>query len=134
MKKIVGRTEEIFFPELNLKVSAKVDTGAWRTALHVDGIRLENDRLIFWIDSPENLYSYDDFKVIDVRNSFGEKQTRYSIKLKVKLGKKKYSILVSLTDRKNMKYPCLIGRRFLRRYGFLVDVRQKYVNDRFKKI
>jgi hypothetical protein len=131
---IVGRTERISFPELNLCMDAKVDTGAWRTALHVDGIELVDDILIFWIGNRDNCYEFKEYEIIKVRNSFGLTQERYSIKLKIRIGGKSYKVLVSLTDRNNMKYPCLIGRRFLRRYGLLVDVRKKNISDRYKKI
>jgi hypothetical protein len=39
-----------------------------------------------------------------------------------------------LTDRKKMKYPVLIGRRFLYKFNYLVDVTKKNVNDRNKKV
>ena len=32
-----------------------------------------------------------------------------------------------------MKYPCLLGRDFLGRNGFIVDVSKENVNDRTKK-
>lgn len=126
--RIVGRSERITFPELNICLKAKVDTGAWRTALHVDSIKIEGDSLIFWIGNEENVFIYNEYQTVVVRNSFGHIETRYSIFLKVKMGGKNYKILVSLTDRKNMKFPCLIGRRFLKRYGFIVDVRSKNIN------
>lgn len=134
MKKIVGRVEKICFPQLDLKLSAKIDTGAWRTALHVDGIDEKNGQLSFWIENSENKYLFDEYKIVTVTNSFGQSQTRYVIDLKMKMGKKSYKISVSLTNRKGMKYSCLIGRRFLNRYGFLVNVRKKNLNDRSKKI
>ena len=52
----------------------------------------------------------------------------------MKLGKKVHKVYVSLTNRKNMKFPCLIGRRFLYKYNYLVDVREKNLHDRTKKI
>ena len=39
---------------------------------------------------------------------------------------KKYKTVISLTDRSDMKYPMLIGRKFLSE-RFLVDVSQEYL-------
>ncbi len=39
---------------------------------------------------------------------------------------KKYTTVISLTNRQDMKYPMLIGKKFLQN-RFLVDVSQKYI-------
>ena len=41
---------------------------------------------------------------------------------------------ISLTDRKKMRYPVLIGRRFLYKFNYLVDVTKKNINDTNKKV
>lgn len=130
MRKIIGRSEKIYFPEINLEVNAKVDTGAWRTSIHVDGFEIVENKLHFWIGDRKNLFIFDNYKEATVKNSFGQTQKRYIVSLKMKMGEKKYTLLASLTDRSNMRYACLIGRRFLKRYGFLVDVTRKNINDK----
>jgi hypothetical protein len=133
MNKKVGRSEIISFPELKIEsIKAKVDTGAYGVALHVDSIRFEEGKLYFTIDSDE--FSYDKFKMISVKNSFGKVQKRFSILTKMIIGDSIYKFYVSLTDRKKMKYPVLIGRRFLYKFNYLVDVTKKNVNDRNKKV
>jgi hypothetical protein len=133
MKKKVGRSENISFPELKIEdIKAKVDTGAYGVALHVDGIRHEKGILYFTIDSDD--FSYDKFKMISVKNSFGEVQKRFSILTKIIIGDSIYKFYVSLANRKNMKYPVLIGRRFLYKFNYLVDVTKKNINDRNKKV
>lgn len=134
MRKIIGRLEKIYFKDLNLKVTSKIDTGAWRSVLHVDGLELKDDFLYFWIGTKENIFMIREFETASVKNSFGDIQQRYCIKLKIKIGKKNYKLDVSLTDRSNMRYSCLLGRSFLRKYGFIVDVTKKNINDRLKKI
>jgi hypothetical protein len=133
MDKKVGRFEKVFFPDLNLKVDGKIDTGAYSVSLHVDGMEELDGKLSFWIGEESNNFVYDDFKIINVRSSFGKKQKRYSVKLKMELGNELYEVFVSLSDRKKMKFPCLVGRRFLYKHGFLVDVRKKNLHDRNKK-
>lgn len=133
MNKKIGRSENISFPELKIgDIKAKIDTGAYGVALHVDGIRHEKGILYFTIDSDE--FSYDKFKMISVKNSFGEVQKRFSILTKMVIGDSIYKFYVSLTDRKNMRYPVLIGRRFLYKFNYLVDVTKKNINDRNKKV
>jgi hypothetical protein len=133
MNKKVGRSEIISFPELKIgSIKAKIDTGAYGVALHVDTIRFEEGRLYFTIDSDE--FSYDKFKMISVKNSFGKVQKRFSILTKMIVGDSIYKFYVSLTDRKKMKYPVLIGRRFLYKFNYLVDVTKKNINDRNKKV
>lgn len=134
MQKKIGRRERILFTELSISIDAKVDTGAWRSCLHVDGYEIVDNKLVFWIGSKKNSYIYDKFKIVKVRSSFGKTQKRYSIRLRVRIGEKNYKMLVSLTNRKNMKFPCLIGRRFLQRNNFIVDVREKNLHDRSKEM
>ena len=85
MEKTMGRREFISFPDLMVdKIKAKVDTGAYGTALHVDNIELVNDELTFSINN--NKFTYTKFKVVNVKSSFGKKQKRFSIFTKIKIG------------------------------------------------
>ena len=78
--KYVGRTEKVSFPELGIETTdAKVDTGAYGNALHVDEIFIKDDKLFFIIDEKE--YVYEKYKTIVVRNSFGKKQKRFSMRI-----------------------------------------------------
>ena len=133
MEKTVGRREISSVPALMVyKIKAKVDTGAYGTALHVDSIELVNNELTFTINN--NKFTYTKFKVVSVKSSFGKKQKRFSIFTKIKIGDLTYKVFVSLTDRKNMRYPVLIGRRFLYKFNYLVDVKKKNINDTSKKV
>jgi hypothetical protein len=85
MEKKVGRIENISFPELKIeKIKAKVDTGAYGVALHVDSIKLEDGKLYFTVGNEE--FSYNKFKTIIVKNSFGKVQKRFSIFTKLTIG------------------------------------------------
>ena len=135
MEKKIGRSEGISFPDLNIdSIRGKIDTGAYGIALHVDGIEVIDDKLYFWIGKSENRFEYDKFKTVTVKSSFGRVQKRYSIMTRIKVGDSTYKFYVSLTDRKNMRYPVLIGRRFLYKFNYIVDVRSKNIYDRDKKV
>lgn len=132
-EKKIGRFEKIIFPEFdNFEANGKVDTGAFSMALHVDSLKLINDKLVFNLNNRE--FVYTKFKMVSVKNSFGKIQKRFSIFTKMKLGHKTYKFHVSLTDRKNMKFPLLIGRRFLYKFNYIVDVRKKNIYDTPQKV
>jgi hypothetical protein len=71
---------------------------------------------------PDNKITINDFTVRIVRSSNGTQEKRYFIKTFITLKGETYPVLLSLADRSNMKWPVLIGRRFLRKNRFLVDV------------
>lgn len=131
-KTIVGRKELVNFPELGLKaIEAKVDTGAYSTALHAHKIWLETidgkEILHFELLDPGNPNYQDvilqtaNFYRKNVRSSNGRIEKRFIIKTTMELGGKRRKTDVSLTNRGKMKYPVLIGRKVLKN-GFLVDV------------
>jgi hypothetical protein len=132
MKKI-GRSEKIYFTKLNEGIiSAKIDTGAFSAALHVDYVKVEESGLKVKIGS--NTYIFKKWSEIEVKSSNGKVQKRYGIRLKINIGNKIYRIFVTLTNRKSMKYSLLIGRKFLHNNNLLVDVKKKNIHGRPKKI
>lgn len=133
MEKKIGRSEKVSFPELEIEnIKSKIDTGAYGIALHVDKIEVVDNKLKIVLN--EKQFTYKKFKTVNVKSSFGRKQKRYSIFTKVKIGQSNYKFFVSLTDRKNMRYPVLIGRRFLYKFNYIVDVRKKNIYDSSKKM
>lgn len=123
----IGRTERVSFPDLKIgRRAAKIDTGAYNTAIHVDFERVENDVLIFGING--KIFEWEKFKKINVKSSFGDSQDRFLIKINIKMGSDVYQTYVSLSDRKNMRYSVLIGRRFLSENEFIVDVNKRNIN------
>ena len=131
MDKNIGRIEIISFPDLNIEsIIVKIDTGAYGIAFHASGIKVVDEKLNFWIGKRSNSFVFDKFRTISVKNSFGKIQVRYSIFTKIVIGGVTYKFNISLTNRGKMKYPVLIGRRFLKKFNYIVDVRKKNINDR----
>lgn len=128
---IIGRTEEIYFENIDIFVKSKIDTGAWNNSLHADEISILDNKLYFKINNIQ--YIYENFKEVKVRSSFGKEQNRFIIKLNIKIGDNDYKSSFSLSDRSKMKYRCLIGRKFLSKNNFIVDVNKKMINGRSKK-
>jgi hypothetical protein len=137
-KVIIGRAESINFVDAQINdVPAKVDTGAYRNAIHASNIRVEDGVLVFDLFSNHPLcgslgheISTQDFEIVGVRNSFGHREDRYEIKLKVKVGPKIFTTAFTLADRSKMIYPILLGRKLLNG-RFLVDTEKAGV-DRAK--
>lgn len=131
---IIGRLEKIVLPDLGgVAVEAKIDTGAYRTAIHCESCReITSDgrvqlEAIFNLDGKGNKTVYfPEFSQREVKNSFGQSETRYSIKTKIRIGGRDIRSDVTLTDRSEMKYQVLIGRKTLLR-KFLVDVNQTHL-------
>ncbi len=145
VKQTVGRLEHISFPDLGLQnIEAKIDTGAYTTALHCHDIRLveQNGQQLLCFkplktteagaESAQDVCTKD-FQTKDIRNSFGEVERRFIIKTSVRIGTKKVKAYISLTDRGNMRYPVLIGRRILKN-RFLVDVSEVFILDKINPI
>jgi hypothetical protein len=128
----IGRIESVSFPDLNIfDIEAKVDTGAYTTALHCHQIEVktENNRQVLcarFLDPNHPEYNdlplcFNGFKKKSIRNSFGQVEERYIIKTRIRIGKRTILAFVSLSDREAMRYPVLIGRKILKG-RFLVDV------------
>lgn len=136
--KTIGRKEFVDFPELNLQnIEAKIDTGAYGIAMHSHHIETRETKdgevLHFKLLDPdhpeyeEHLFEVKDFRVKSVKSSAGIAEKRYTFKTFIRVFGKKYKAEVSLTNRKEMKIPVLIGRKFLRK-KFVVDVSKKYLS------
>ncbi|MBS1636389.1 MAG: ATP-dependent zinc protease [Bacteroidetes bacterium] len=131
--KLIGRREYIDLPWLNLNhIEAKVDTGAYTCAIHCESIAvmIENQKQVLCVkllDANGSDYKFSEFTLKKIKNSFGEMEERYIIKTLIRIGRKKIRTTISLSDRGNMRYPVLIGRRLLKG-KFIVDVSQVYTN------
>lgn len=135
--KTIGRLESIDFPEWELfDIDAKIDTGAYTSSLHCHHIkpfeRHGREFVKFNLLDPSH-ETYND-KLFElpihrrkvVKSSNGSTEERFVIKTKVKLFDKLLTAELSLTDRSEMRYPVLVGRKLING-RFLVDVSQKYL-------
>jgi hypothetical protein len=132
---IVGWRELFHFIDLELvNIPAKIDTGAYSNVLHCDEVEEIDKKLHFRIGDKK--FIFEKYKILNVKNSFGVEQERYAIFTNVILGNKEFKLYISLNNRDNMKYPMLIGRRFLQKFKYIVDVNQECINinDFFKKV
>ncbi len=126
-KTIIGRFDKADFPVLDLEgISVKIDTGAYTSSIHCDEI-VEKDEVLYckFLDEEHEQYNgkefiFKDYDIIYVRSSNGMIQKRYQIDSKIKLFNKTYKISLSLSSRQEMRFPVLLGRKFLSN-KFIVD-------------
>ena len=130
--KILGVFENIDFPQFNIKkIKAKIDSGAYTGALHCTTVVKEETRdgsVIHFspFDYPNIKITTKDFSVDTVKSSNGLTENRYFIKTTVTIQGETYDIALSLADRSQMKWPVIIGRKFIRKHKFLVDVNKSF--------
>ncbi len=127
--KTIGSALAVDLPLLGIEnVKAKVDTGAFNGALHATKMREVTDNqgrrhLRFSpLGSADHTIEIDDYHRRRVKSSNGLVSVRYAIDTEVAIMGQVYPITLTLTNRMSMKYEMLIGRKFLRLHGFLVDV------------
>ena len=137
LKRLLGRRELIDFPAFALTgVEAKVDTGAYTSAIHCTDIHIEADaqqrpvlKVLLLDPGHEGAdgqpMAFADFALRDIRSSNGEVQERYVIRAVVQLYGENFEAEFSLSDRSDMKYPVLLGRSLLRQGRFVVDVAKR---------
>ena len=142
-KRVIGRRELVALPELDIaEIEAKIDTGAYTSAIHCSDIHEETDEdgkkviCVELLDPSHPQYNHKklrfaeyDFK--DIKSSFGEVQQRYVIRTTIELFNEVIEAEFSLSDRSDMKYPVLIGRKLLKG-RFIVDVSRKNVSQKYK--
>lgn len=135
-KEIIGQTVLVDLPRLGFTgIRAKTDTGAYYCSLHCHfiNVKVENGKRILCFNLLDPSHpEYQDrtiqyrrkFIVKQIKNSFGDIESRYLIRTSVHIHNRKIKAWVSLTDRGNMKFPMLLGSRLLRN-KFVVDVSLK---------
>lgn len=132
VKKFIGRSDKIDLPEMELfDIEAKVDTGAYTSAIHCRNIEEGEDDEGAYLDFVlldkkhpaynNKKYRVRKFKQKKIKNSFGNEEKRYIIKTPVEIFDLVIKTEFSLSDRKKMKFPVLLGRKFLQKH-FVVEV------------
>lgn len=127
---IIGRAEKIDLLDFKMAdISAKVDTGADTSSIWASNIEEQDDGLHFVLFGEGSPYytgkvqhfTKPDYSLTRVANSFGQKELRYKVKLRINVKGRRVRATFTLSDRSLKTYPILLGRKLL--HGkFLVDV------------
>lgn len=131
-KKItIGRKDKADFPILHIKdIDIKMDTGAYTSSIHCQKIEEKvidgKEILSFTLLDPSHpqynhkRFSTEKYYEKRIKNSFGGSEKRFVIETDIRLFGKRYSLELSLSERGEMRFPILIGRKFLMG-KFIVD-------------
>lgn len=132
-KLTIGRSDVADFPQLGLEgVPVKVDTGAYTSSIHCHHVvqhaatASRPARLTFELLDPEHPQfagremSTTDFERRSVKSSNGEAEERYVIRTRIRLFGRDFPLELTLTERGEMRFPVLLGRRLLKG-RFVVD-------------
>ncbi len=132
-RETIGRIEWITLPSYNLRLEARIDTGARKCSLHSINereVRVGGENFVEFTtldnSGKEMRLKSRVFRKIRIRSTSGESTNRYVIREKVTLGKLTQEVYINLNDRSALKYKFLVGRNFLRG-NFLVDVSRSHM-------
>jgi len=135
---LLGRCDRVDLPELGLNsIHAKIDTGAYTCSLHCSKAEVVDGQLEFVLFDEEHpeftgmKFIFKKYTQREIKNSFGIAEKRYVIKTTVKIFNKVIRAEFSLSDRDNLRYPVLLGRKILRK-RFVIDVTKKNLSYQTK--
>lgn len=140
-KQIIGRRDKVDFPKMRLyDIDAKIDTGAYTSAIHCHNIKeidKDGNKYVSFnlLDPSHPNYNEKRFRVPlharrRIKSSIGKSEERYIIKTLITLFGEKFDVELSLSDRTKMDYPVLLGRKLLKR-RFIVDVDKSNLSHKF---
>jgi hypothetical protein len=138
LKRDIGRIDKADFPLLGLvDVDVKIDTGAYTSAIHCKNMKVEDNYLKCnfldekHLDYNEKEIIFDNYDVKVVKSSNGRSEARYRILTEILLFGKTYPIFLTLSDRDDMKFPVLLGRKFLTK-RFVIDINKTNLSYKLK--
>ncbi|HKJ42449.1 MAG TPA: RimK/LysX family protein [Sunxiuqinia sp.] len=139
---VIGREDVADFPLLNLEsIEVKLDSGAYTSSFHCHNIELITDGgqeklKCQFLDPDHDKYHdkefiFESFALKKVKSSNGYLEERFSVQTEIKLFDQIYSIELTLTERGAMKFPVLLGRKFLSK-RFVVDPSLRNLSEKGK--
>lgn len=129
-KIIVGRVEWVQVDATEMVAKARVDSGAQTSSIHAENVTekmIEGEKYVQFetIDDQDNRHVFIK-KVIAstvVRSSTGEANSRYVVRMNIKMAGRDHEVNVNLNDRTGLVYRFLVGRNLLMG-NYVVDVSQ----------
>lgn len=142
MKITIGRIDKADFPELSLSdIDLKIDSGAYTSSIHCSNIEettVNNINIIrFKLLDPEHVfYNNKEFSTKNytskmVKSSNGISEKRFMVQTEIIIFNEQFPIHLTLSERKDMKFPILLGRKFLNN-KFVIDTTKKNLSYKLK--
>lgn len=127
-KQVVGRhvNVEIKHDEQTIPIHAKIDTGAYQSAVDAENIEITaTGELKYAIRDPSSgllsVFTTSDFGYVTIKTSVGHFEKRYVVPMELMVNGRAYKTRVTLAKRKQQKFQMLLGRTLISG-NFLVDV------------
>jgi hypothetical protein len=124
-KVTIGAVEEVILLPWRVKLPARIDTGAAKSSLDAQELRVHEDTVEFRLPR-----KYGGLRmrlpIVEwrhVRTSEGLDR-RPIVELEICFGSNRIRTPVNLADRSMVRYPLILGRSFLKE-NFVVDVKQR---------
>ncbi|MDP4601035.1 MAG: ATP-dependent zinc protease [Polaribacter sp.] len=142
MKITIGRFDKADFKEFLLfDIDVKIDSGAYTSSIHCSNIEevvIDNENYIRFtlLDPQHPLYNNKSYKTKNytlklVKSSNGISQKRYLIQTEIFIFNTSFPIHLTLSERKDMKFPVLLGRKFLNK-RFVIDTSRTNISHKQK--
>ncbi|MBN1819258.1 MAG: ATP-dependent zinc protease [Prolixibacteraceae bacterium] len=143
-KILIGRKDIADFPGLELSgLEVKIDSGAYTSSFHCHNIEIiekNNEKYIKcnFLDPEhpqyhEKEFLFKEFKLRRIKSSNGLTEERFSIITEIKIFNRIFPVELTLTERSDMKYPVLLGRKFLSK-KFVIDTSVQNLSAKGKLI
>lgn len=144
MKTTIGRVDKADFPELHLvDIDLKIDSGAYTSSIHcsdINEVEVDGTNFIkFTLLDPEHeFYNNKEFSTKNyaskmVKSSNGISEKRFLIETEIVIFNESFPIHLTLSERKDMTFPILLGRKFLNK-KFVIDTAKKDLSFKLKNL
>lgn len=122
-KVTIGPVEEVLLLPWQVRLLARIDTGADTSSIDARKLKIESNMAQFMLREE---YGGTEIKlpIVDWRpfSSSESHELRPVVEMEICLGPKRLRTQVSLNDRSRVSYPFLVGRKVLKEGRFIVDV------------
>jgi hypothetical protein len=144
MKMTIGRIDKADFPEFVLSgIDVKIDSGAYTSTIHCSNIQEMSAKgesvLQFTLLDPEHpfynnkQFTSKNYTSKKVKSSNGIAEVRFMIQTEIFIFNKNFPIYLTLSERKEMKFPILLGRKFINK-KFVIDTLKINLSHKLKNI
>ena len=136
-----GWLEHAVIAEADLKMDAKLDTGAKTSSIDADILTdpdkddqtaKQGKRVVFRLsneDGEERTLERPIVRIVKIKKRGGGVEERPVVELTVCLGTQSITTEFSLADRSNFNYPILLGREFMKAGHIAVRADEEYVEE-----
>lgn len=146
---VMGFVEWVVMEDTDVRLKARMDTGAKTSSLHAVNIEEFDNSGERWVrfqlplgdheDQPtEGELEHDEvvleferpvYRTVQIKRKGAPSQNRYVVKMEFCIAGKNHEAQFSLTDRGKFSYPVLLGRRFMSDDNILINSEETFIAE-----